>query len=142
MDPKGNYVESLGKVNDMASLPSDRAGHPRIALIASGAANSPFGSARSLITNTWRSLMSEPPVSSCVVAYDVENQKVVGDLLLVNTPRRITVSKDGEFAILSICGSEWGGYLELWRIVIPDNLEDPLSLNMFTGTLVIGRTQR
>lgn len=81
MDPKGNYVDSLGKVNDMASIPSDRAGsergqsrvdekhvaRSRIALIAAGAANSPFGSARSLITNTWRSLMSEPPVSNCVL---------------------------------------------------------------------------
>ncbi|KIO25646.1 hypothetical protein M407DRAFT_244016 [Tulasnella calospora MUT 4182] len=70
-------------------------------------ANSLFGSARSLISNTWRSLTSEPPVSNCVLAYDVDNQNIVGDILLTNTPQHITVTPNGEFAILSVCESEW-----------------------------------
>ncbi|KAG8915113.1 hypothetical protein FRC01_003785, partial [Tulasnella sp. 417] len=101
MDHQGSYVDSLPKVNDMASIPSHRALRPRIALIAAGAAT----------------------------AYDADNHKVVGDLVLIDTPRRITVTRDGEFVILGVWASEWDSSLELWRIEIPNNLEEPWSFN-------------
>lgn len=60
-------------------------------------------------------------------AYDTDDQKVVGDLLLMNTPRSIAITGDyGDLVLLSFSGSESEDYLELWSIEIPYYLAEPL----------------
>ncbi|KAG8926307.1 hypothetical protein FRC01_009030 [Tulasnella sp. 417] len=116
---KAKTIYPLFFVRDMATIPMDRVGGRRITVIV-GFARSPHGAMEWLRGGVSSILFKE----TTMIVYDTDARKVLSrartDRLIIDN---ITISTDGEFALLTA-----GGQPELWRLQIPDSGQAPQNM--------------
>ncbi|KAG8921485.1 hypothetical protein FRC01_000228 [Tulasnella sp. 417] len=111
MNSRWKTIYPLLALGEMATIPMSRVGGRKIALIF-GFARSPYGILEWLLGGVSSLLFKD----TRIIVYDIDARKVLSRVGANFSPQKVTISRDGEFALLGD-----GMRPELWRLQISDN---------------------